>query len=342
MLQAEKSKREKISSIFNRSNSQNTGLWIGNPHADTLDKYFNALRINSLDQLHRHFDDDCRWLCAEFKSYKHPDSKPLWDFYGSKEKQSLSQPGIFSEFTSVSQVESFDWPKVEYLDFSEIISQMKQLGDYAVFSGMWSQFFHVLCGFFGMEEYFVKMYTAPKMVEAATCHIIDFYLKANKKLFEHQEADFDIFFFGNDLGSQNDLLISVDMFKKFILPGIEKIVAQAKHYNKKVLFHSCGSIEKVIPLLIDIGIDGLHPLQAKANSMDLKTLATYKDKLAFVGGVDTQDLLVNGTSQEIQESVLKLKDFLGPNLVVSPSHEAILPNVSLDSIEAMVTAARKL
>ena len=55
---------------------------------------------------------------------------------------------------------------------------------------------------------------------------------------------------------------------------------------------------------------------------------------AEVGGIDTQDLLVNASPQEIKDEVRRLKDVFGENLVVSPSHEAVLPNVPLKNIEA--------
>jgi uroporphyrinogen decarboxylase len=95
-------------------------------------------------------------------------------------------------------------------------------------------------------------------------------------------------------------------------------------------------------MLIDAGLDGLHPLQARAEGMDAVSLAKqFKGKIAFVGGVDTQELLVNGTPQQVKDDVRRLKDILGPNLIISPSHEAVLPNVSLANIEAMVAAAKE-
>ncbi|MFW5981408.1 MAG: uroporphyrinogen decarboxylase family protein, partial [bacterium] len=93
-------------------------------------------------------------------------------------------------------------------------------------------------------------------------------------------------------------------------------------------------------MLIDAGIDALHPLQAQAKGMDAESLAReFKKDIAFVGGVDTQHLLIHATPQEIKDEVKRLRDILGPNLVVSPSHEAVLPNVPLANVEAMAEAA---
>ena len=88
-----------------------------------------------------------------------------------------------------------------------------------------------------------------------------------------------------------------------------------------------------------MGVEALHPLQALAVNMDAETLARdFKGKLAFIGGVDTQDLLVNGTPDEVYADVQRVKRLLGPNLVISPSHEALLPNVSPENVRAMAEA----
>jgi len=65
----------------------------------------------------------------------------------------------------------------------------------------------------------------------------------------------------------------------------------------------------------------------------------FAGKIAFMGGIDTQDLLVNGSPKMVGEDVRRVKKLLGPRLIVSPSHEAILPNVPPRNIEAMAEAA---
>ena len=123
------------------------------------------------------------------------------------------------------------------------------------------------------------------------------------------------------------------------MPWFEKFTRQAHKHNYQALLHSCGAIYKVIPTLIDAGVDCLHPLQAKAENMDADSLKKYKGKIAFMGGIDTQNLLVNGSPVEIKEDVKRIKNILGPNLIISPSHECILPNIPVENIEAMAEEA---
>jgi uroporphyrinogen decarboxylase len=87
-------------------------------------------------------------------------------------------------------------------------------------------------------------------------------------------------------------------------------------------------------------VDVLHPIQAQASGMDAKSLAKYKNDLAFVGGIDAQTFFVNATPQQIRDEVKRVRDILGPNIVISPSHEEILPNVPAANILAMAEAAR--
>ena len=105
------------------------------------------------------------------------------------------------------------------------------------------------------------------------------------------------------------------------------------------MLHSCGSVIKVIPDMIEAGIDGLHPIQALAVGMEAEQLAEkFRDKIVFIGGVDTQVLLRDGTARQIKEDVRRLKKLFEHNFIVSPSHEAVLPDVPPANLAAMSEA----
>lgn len=206
--------------------------------------------------------------------------------------------------------------------------------------GTWGHFFHLVMDFFGLENYFMKMYTDPAVVHAVTCHVVDFFLAANERIFSECGDLIDVVFFGNDFGTQEDLFISPEMFKEFVLPYFKQLIDQAKRYNKPVQLHSCGAISRAIPWLIDAGIDGLHPLQARARRMDACALAKqFKGQIVFVGGVDTQDLMCNGSPQQVKDEVKRLRDVFGPRWIISPSHEKLLPEVPVSNIVALCEEA---
>ena len=333
--------REKIKRIFSRTSQGTIGFWTGNPHSDTRKIYLEKLGMTDMEEFFQYLNDDCRWITAD-RAYKHPEGKPIFDIYGGREKKAHGEGGYFANCESIEDVEKFPWPNPDYLDFQDVLEEVRRHSDKGVFTGFWSPFFHIVADFFGLENYFLKMYTHPEVVEAVTEHVVNFLVEANDRFFAALGDDADTFFFGNDFGTQLDLLISPQLFKRFVLPGFKKLIDVAKKHNKKVLLHSCGSIYKVIPLLIDAGVDALHPLQAKAANMDAQTLAReFKNHIAFVGAVDTQELLIKATPQQIKDEVRRLRDLLGPNLIISPSHEAILPNVPLENVIAMAEAARE-
>jgi uroporphyrinogen decarboxylase len=331
--------REKVRKIFDFAADAVPAFWTGNPHHETYAMYKNELGQETNEQLFVHLRDDCRWL-APWNVYKHPEGKPMFDYFGGREHHSLGDPGVLGDATTIADVEAIPWPDPAYLDFSETIGVIREHQQQAVFTGMWCCFFHDLHFYFGMENYFIKMYTHPEVVEAATEKVLDFYLAGTEKLFCELGDLADIFFFGNDFGSQLDMLCGPAEFKRFVLPGFTRFIELAHKYNKKAMLHSCGAISKVIPWLIDAGMDGLHPLQARAVGMDAATLAReYKGKIVFMGGVDTQHLLIHATPAEVKEEVRRIKDLLGPHLIVSPSHEAILPDVPPENVQALAEAA---
>jgi len=158
------------------------------------------------------------------KIYKHPEGKKMWDTYGGKEQISLSQPGVFADCEDIKKIESFDWPDPKYMDFSYPLELIERgyIQEKAIFSGMWMPFFHIICDFFGMENYFIKMYTNPAVVEAVTEKVLNFFLETNKQFLDLAADKIDLQFFGNDLGSKFAPLIGLDLFEQFLLPGIKK------------------------------------------------------------------------------------------------------------------------
>jgi len=331
--------RQRINSLFTNSPA-GAGFWTGCPLDETVALYLQKTGLPDVESFYSYLNDDCRWIAAD-GAWRHP-GEPIFDTLNGQARTSMSQPGCFADCKSLNEIDAHSWPDPSDFDFASTIEKIRSFKDKAVFTGMWSCFFHIVADYFGMENYFIKMYTDPKIVEAVTERVLEFDLEVNRQFFEKLGDDADFFFFGNDLGTQQSLLLSQDCFRKFVLPGIKRLVAQAKQYNKKVFVHSCGAISELIPMLIDAGIDGLHPLQAKAKGMDAQSLASkFGDKLVFMGGVDTQELLVHASPQEIKTEVRRLKEILGPRYIVSPSHEAILPNVPIENVIAMAQAAHE-
>jgi uroporphyrinogen decarboxylase len=336
------SSRVIIKNIVERKKAERFGFWLGNPHPDSwegLHKYFGT---KTEEELRVKLGDDFRWITPQYMetTYRHPEGKGIFDVY--KTKSSLAESGPLANATSPGDVDRCDWPSTGFLNFEECITTLKNAGDVYRASGFWMPFFHDVADLFGMENLMLNMYTNPTLVHHTVNKVCGFYYEANDKFFREAEGLIDALFFGNDFGTQFDLLISPDQFNEFFYPWIKKFAQQAKSYNLRVIKHSCGSVYKIIDRYIDAGIDCLHPLQSRAVDMDAETLGrSYNGKIAFMGGIDTQELLVKGSQDDIKKEVIRIKRLLGPNLIVSPSHEAILPNIPPRNIAAMAEEAHR-
>jgi len=331
--------RERIRAILAGQPVDRCGLWLGNPHEETLEIYCDYFGVDSVEALRVALGDDIRWIRPDrIGDYYHdPSGKTRFD-RGFTE-HTFGRPGPLADCEEVSQVEDFPWPDPEYLRFDDCMDVLGETGDYYRMGGFWTDFFHQVSDLFGMENYLVKMFTDPDVVHAVTDRVGQFYYEANERFFERAGDQMDGFFFGNDFGTQRDLIMGPDQFDEFILPWFTKFIELGHRYDYQVILHSCGSIHKVIGRLIDAGVDGLHPLQAKAVNMDAETLARdFKGSVAFMGGVDTQDLLVNASPGEIRAEVQRLVKTLGPQFIVSPSHEKVLPDIPPENIKAMCEA----
>lgn len=328
--------RERIKSIIAGKSADRTGFWLGNPHWETwpiLHDYFGTDDDEAIRVL---LKDDFRWIQAGH--YRHPQGRPVFDM--QRKGRELSAGDYFADCESVAEVEDYEWPNPDYLDFTEVLDALEKSGEVYRASGFWSPFYHEVCDFFGMENYFMKMYSHPDVVHAVTGHLVDFYLEANRRFFKAAQDLADGFFFGNDFGTQYDLMISPDLFREFVFPYFKQLTSLGKEFDKQVILHSCGSIHRVISGLIESGVDALHPLQAKAANMDAATLSRdFGGRVAFIGGIDTQDILVNNSPEQVKDEVRRVKDLLGPSVVISPSHEALLPNIPPENIVAMAEAA---
>jgi uroporphyrinogen decarboxylase len=332
--------RERIRAIIAGKPADRCGLWLGNPKEESwpgLHAYFGTA---TEEELRRKLGDDFRWICPQFFSdvYRDPEGRAM--FTEGLHKKRHGQDGPLSDCEDAAEVEAYPWPNPEYLRFDSCLKALREAGDVYRASGFWTCFYHNVMDLFGMEHYMVKMYTHPDVVQAVTDKVCGFYFEANERFFKAAGKEVDGFFFGNDFGTQLDLICGPAQFDQFIMPWFVRFTRQAHAHKLQAILHSCGAIHKVIDRLIGAGVDCLHPLQALAAQMDADTLARdFKGRIAFMGGVDTQELLVHGTPAEVAADVRRLKRLLGPRLIVSPSHEALLPNVPPANFAAMAAAA---
>ena len=340
---------EKIERFFatvERRAVDRPAFWFGLPVNEAQPALFKHFRTENLKGLYEKVDDDLYPI--EFP-YHSPDGDAIYSAFAWKkaekqdeEHRTLGGDGFFAAYSDPSDVDKFPWPDPAlYINPEECLETAKNaLPGRANLGMMWSCHFQDACAAFGMENAFVALYEKPVLFKAVIDHIVDFYLKANRIFYEATKGHLHAVLLGNDFGCQTSLMVSRTQITEFALPGTRKLIEQAHSYGLKVIHHSCGAIREIIPDIIAAGADVIHPIQALATGMGAAGLKLdFVSKVSFCGGLDVQELLVNGTAAEIRAKVLELRQIFPTGLIVSPSHEAILPDVKMESLDAMIKAA---
>lgn len=132
----------------------------------------------------------------------------------------------------------------------------------------------------------------------------DFYCRL---LTKWAKTDVDALSMMDDWGSQNDLLINPEIWEKIFMPMYRDYIDIAHSHGKKMFMHSDGNTLRIIPKLIDLGLDAIN---SQIFCMGVENLAQFKGKITFWGEIDRQHLIPNGTPQQIDEAVQKVYDTL--------------------------------
>ena len=160
----------------------------------------------------------------------------------------------------------------------------------------------------GMENLLLAMLDQPDRVRALLHRIADYQIGIVQR---YLDLGADIIRATDDYGSQKTLLISPRLWRSLIKPEFARIVKAVKDGSALFWLHSCGHIMEILPDLVEIGVDVLDPLQARANDQSMAK-RLYGDRLCFMGGVDTQQVLSLGTPKEIAAEVRKRIGIMGP------------------------------
>jgi uroporphyrinogen-III decarboxylase len=154
-----------------------------------------------------------------------------------------------------------------------------------------------------------------------------------------------VFVTGTDFGTQQGPFISPKAYRDLFMPFHRAVSDWVhEHTTWKTFIHSCGSLQAVLPDLVEAGFDILNPVQCSAAGMDPKELKDrYGNKLTFWGGgIDTQHTLPFGTPQEIDRQVRERMEVFGPGggFVFAAVHN-IQAGVPTENLLALFQAVRR-
>ena len=283
--------------------------------------------------------------------YMGPKLDPGVDIWGVRRERIQYGAGEYDEIDyyplatadSMDHVDQHPWPGTELYDYSvlpERIAAAQAAGEHCLMVSN-GNIFETSWYMRGFEQMFMDMILSPELAHGIMRKVTDFYIEHFRKILSVAGADIDLAFTADDIGGQNGLLMSLDMWKQFIKPCHLELNEVIHGFGVKVIYHTDGAVMDAVPGLIDMGIDILQALQFDAAGMDPIALkARYGERLCFQGGVSVQRTLPFGTPRQVREEVEHLVSTLGRNggYILGPSH-AIQAGTPPENIFAMFETA---
>ncbi len=345
--------RERVLTVFAHEEPDRVPRWCG-ASPEFVAKAKARLHLETTEQLLLRFGDDFRRVWARYVGP--PERSPdkclpsgavcrtpfgvLHEGYGCGIP---INPPLAN--ATLSQVHAYSWPDPGWLDVSSIRgAALAWHGEYAILGGDWSPFWHDANELLGMENLMVKMHEEPEVVDAVMTRAADYYFEVSRRIFDASADATDVFFIGNDFGSQMGPLISEAAFRRFVFPHLRRLCRLGHDYGLKVMLHCCGGFAPLIPAMIEAGVDALQALQPSARGMDPAGLkAAFRRKLVFCGCIDSHHVLIKGTPQTVREVTRRTVEIMKPGggYIVSASHDFILEETPVENVLAMFDSAQQ-
>lgn len=315
------------------------------------------LNLNSREELLSYLGIDFRWVgpdyigpllyneetgikrdiwSVEYKFTKYCEDAGYWE--------PIDHP--LKDCTDPKELEDYPWPKLEWFDFDSIKAKIDKYQDHAIMTSpgfaspglLQSPIQHLI----GIERGMMEMIINKDFFNALVEKILEFQVQFIDKMLSAANGKIDFVRIGDDYGTQRSLIMSPVTWRECIQPALSSMVKVVKKHGAYYYHHSCGAIKDLIPDMIDTGLDVLDPIQVKSDGMipsDLKT--KFGNKICFCGGVDVQELLREGTPEQVSVGVNQLLDDMAYDggFFIGPTHN-FQTDISTENILAMYEAAK--
>ncbi len=347
------SSKERVLAAFEHEEPDHVPAWLG-AAPETRKILAEHLGLENDEALSAYLGDDFRRVYAKYagpdefspdanlmpgSTYRTPFGIERYGYgYGMPRNMPLKK-------ATLKEVHDYPWPNPAWMDPAGIRAEVEQWGgQYAILGGDWSPFWHDAIDLLDWDTLFYKLYDDPEIIDAVMEHVVDYYVGTSQRIFDAAGDVIDIFFIGNDFGTQIGPMIGEDIFRRFILPHLKRLIDLGHDYGLKVMMHCCGGFAPLIPAMIEVGLDGLQALQPSARGMEPARLkADFGDKMVLNGCIDTQYVVIEGTPDLVRTKTREILDIMKPGggYIASPSHDYLLPETPVDNVIAMYETVRE-
>ena len=226
-----------------------------------------------------------------------------------------------------------------YEAFFEKVKYIKETYDVYVLVAIWGSHWDKANLARGIQNFLYDLAAEPEWAQK----LLDLIIRKNMVMLENilPCEHIDGVLLGSDWGTQRDLIMSPECFRTMIKQGEKQEYDLLRKYGKDVFVHSCGNIIQILDDLVELGVQGLNPVQSEC--MDLKWLKEHYGKdLTFYGGISTQRTLPYGTPEDVAQEMDAVVELMsqGGGYITAPSQE-IQEDVPYENLIALIETAQK-
>ena len=280
-----------------------------------------------------------------------PDGETV-NFWGIRTKRVSHEGGAYDEqllcplasAQTIDDLTRYAWPTTDWFDYSGMKAKAHEAAEVKVVQcGYMAPFYyHNLLR--GLEQSLIDPLIDPELTGYLIGRISDFFYDHHRRMFEACEGFIDVAQVTDDLGSQTGPLISMDLYQEFYAPHHKRFIDLCHEFGIKVFHHDDGSIRQFLPVLVELGIDILNPVQWTCPQMDMDELKSeFGGSVCFHGAVENQRILPFGTAEEVRAEVRHCIDALasdGTGYILASCHN-LQVNTPVENIIAMYDEAWK-
>lgn len=285
-----------------------------------------------------------------------------WHFIQHFPKQggfywSLAKSPIDGMMADKEKVKSYQWPDAvnpeRVAGLRALAIQYRNQGKIVMIKSLCAGLFEMGQRIRGMENFLCDLLADKETADIIMDNVLRLKKEYWKMVIDELGDVVDIVVESDDYGTQESQMISEETYHEMIehrlrdLVGYVKgLLAERKEQDQKGYFflHSCGNVRPLLPSFIDMGVDIINPVHISAKGMEPEGLkADFGDKVTFWGGgVETQNILPNGTPEQVRQNVKKNIEILkqGGGYVFNTVHN-IQAEVPAENIIAMCDALQE-
>jgi uroporphyrinogen decarboxylase len=264
-----------------------------------------------------------------------PNADTFFDSYGQVWKRALpyyyTGEGLLHNAESIDDIERLvHWPDLSdprwTAGLAERARTLREKTDYFIVMRMVASHgpFQTACDLRGTENFLMDMALRPEFAQAllekvtqAIDNLMTLAMQTGGKWFDLIELP------GDDYAGNARTIISPNMFRTYIRPCLARLIRTVREHNPetRVMLHSDGAITKLLPDILALGVDVLHPLEPLPATDILAVKTNFGSKVTFLGGIDISHAMPGSRDEVIAEAKLRIKQLApGGGYILAPSN----------------------